>query len=223
MTVGASILWHNWAELEWLAGRGEEAIKVILRSVDVEGNSGVAVLRAKRKMEDAAEALTASTHDIIKMKERESWVKSRALLEVLTGKDVASMLDIFDRYSQSSDLPDAAKESMTVASLVTLYRYGFVLKNPMPPTILRDRASLAFQVYPSNSVVLGIFLEGEKGQGVWGKVRGMLGDHELDVGKVKDVARRVEEVWIAGWEKGRWRGEIERTRSGLAGAVESER
>jgi hypothetical protein len=217
------ILWHSWAELEWLAGRDEEAIKIILCSVDVENSSGVAVLRAKRKLEEVAEAFTDSAHDIIKMKERESWVKSRALLEILTGKDVTSMLEVFDRYFQPSDLSDTAKESMMAASLVTLYRYGFILKNPMPPTILRDRASTALDAYPSNSVILGIFLEGEKGQGVWGKVRDMLGDNEAEVGRVKDVARRVEEVWVAGWEKGRWRGEIERTRSGLAGAVESER
>jgi len=42
----------------------------------------------------------------------------------------------------------------------------------------------------------GIFLKGEKGQGIWGKARGMLRDNEVDVG---------------------------RTRSRLAGAVENER
>ncbi|KAF9015505.1 NRDE-2, necessary for RNA interference-domain-containing protein [Cyathus striatus] len=84
--------------------------------------------------------------------------------------------------------------------------------------ILRERVERGLEEYPSNSVILGIFLEGEKGEGVWGRVRGILGG-----GEMKDVARRVEEVWIAGWEKGRWMGEVERTRSGLAAAVETER
>ncbi|KAJ3569428.1 hypothetical protein NP233_g5061 [Leucocoprinus birnbaumii] len=222
--IGAPLLWYNWAELEWLAGQDEEAMNIIFRSVNMETTkSGVALLRAKRKLEDAAEALASAAHDITKMKERESWVKLRAMLEILAGSDVAAMLRVFDRYLQPKDLPDATRESMTVASLIMLYRYGFILKNPMPPMILRDRVSVALEAYPSNSVILGIFLEGEKGQGVWGKVRGILGDNEVDIGKVKDVARRIEEVWIAGWEKGRWRGEIERTRSGLSGAVESER
>ncbi|KXN83909.1 hypothetical protein AN958_00989, partial [Leucoagaricus sp. SymC.cos] len=223
--TGLPILWYDWAELEWLVGKDEAAVNIILRSVDMENaNSGVVLLRAKRQLEDSAQALTTSIHNIVKMKERESWVKLRALLEILTGRDATSMLDIFDKYLQPRDhLNVAAQESMMVASLIMLYRHGSILKNPMPPTILRDRVSAAFEMYPSNSVVLGIFLEGEKGQGVWGKVRGMIGDNEANVGKVKDVARRVEEVWIAGWEKGRWRGEIERTRSGLAGAVESER
>ncbi|KAF5356140.1 hypothetical protein D9756_004075 [Leucocoprinus leucothites] len=225
--TGAPLLWYYWAELEWLAGKDEEVIDIIFHSVDMEiTNSGVALLRAKRKLEDAVEASASSTsglNKMNKMKERESWVKLRALLEILTGRDVASMLEVFDRYIHQEDQPDATKESLTVASLIMLYRYGFILKNPMPPTILRDRVSVAFEAYPSNSVILGIFLEGEKGQGVWGRVRGILGDNEADVGRVKDVARRVEEVWIAGWEKGRWSGEIERTRGGLAGAIESER
>ena len=55
---------------------------------------------------------------------------------------------------------------------------------------------------------MGIFFKGEKGQGVWRKARGMLGDNEVDVGKTNDVAHRVE---------------VGHTRSRLARAVESER
>ncbi|KAJ2971881.1 hypothetical protein NUW54_g12394 [Trametes sanguinea] len=52
----------------------------------------------------------------------------------------------------------------------------------------------------------------------------MLGETKADgTGKEKGVARRVAEVWVAGWEKGRWEAEIERTRSGLAAAAEDER
>ena len=222
--LGLPILWYNWAELEWLAGENQEVIKIILRSVDIEiTNSGVTFLRAKRKLEDAADTLTSPILETTKMKEREAWVKLRALLEIITGKDAVSMLQVFDRYLRPEDRTNVARESMTMAGLVMLYRYGVVLKNPMPPMILRERASMALGAFPGNSIILGIFLEGEKGQGVWGKVRGMLGDNEVDVGKTKDVARRVEEVWLAGWEKGRWKGEVERTRNGLAGAVESER
>lgn len=222
--TGFSILWWNWAEMEWLAGNDEQSISVILRSTDLEGNnSGVAVLRAKRGLEDAAEAATPSQNDEVRIKEREAWIKLRALLEILSGKDVAAMLQVFDKYLGSGEHEDRQHESLVTASLILLYRYGFVLKNPISPGIVRERASQALNLYPSNSVILSIFLEGEKGQGVWGRVRELLSDDETGVGRVKDVARRVEEVWIAGWEKGRWKGEVERTRSGLARAVESER
>jgi len=85
---------------------------------------------------------------------------------------------------------------MMMAGLVMLYRYGVIVKSPMPPMVLRDRASVSLGAFPGNSIILGIFFKGEKGQGVWGKARGMLRDNEVDVG---------------------------RTRSRLAGAVESER
>ena len=134
-------------------------------------------------------------------------------------------MEIFDRYKADVDIDDVARESLTVASILMTYRYGVVLRNPMPPVLLRDRATSALESYGSNSLVLAMFLEAEKGQGVWGRVRSILGDEAAGNGhwKEKDVARRVEEVWIAGWEKGRWLGEVERTRKGLAGATESER
>ena len=69
---------------------------------------------------------------------------------------------------------------MTIAGLVMLYRYGVIVKSPMPPMVLRDRASVALGAFPGNSIILGIFFKGKKGQGVWGKARGMLGDNEVD-------------------------------------------
>lgn len=222
--TGLSILWWNWAELEWLAGNDDGTLKIILRSVEMEdGISGVTLLRAKRALDDAAGTPVSHKNEKLCMKEQEAWVKLRALLEILTTQDVASMLQVFDRSIRAKDHLDVASEGLVVASLVMFYRYGYVLKNPVSPIILRDRASEALEVYPWNSVILAVFLECEKGQGVWGRVRGMLGDSEGSIGKTKNIARRVEEVWIAGWERGRWRNEIERTRSGLAGAVESER
>jgi len=89
-----------------------------------------------------------------------------------------------------------------------LYRYGIIVESLMLPIVLRERASIALGAFPGNSIILGIFIKGKKGQGIWGKPRGMLGDNEVDIGKTKDVAHRVE---------------VESTRSGLARAVESER
>jgi len=92
-----------------------------------------------------------------------------------------------------------------VAGLVMLYRCRVIVSSPMPPMVLWKWASIALGAFSGNSI---IFLKGEKGQGMWGKARGMLGDNEVDVGKTKDVAHGVE---------------VGCTRSGLAGAVESER
>ncbi|TFK36838.1 NRDE-2, necessary for RNA interference-domain-containing protein [Crucibulum laeve] len=214
--VEVSQLWWNWAEMEWLAGEDEQALNVVLRAVGGdEGRSGMVILRAKRMLEEYVRSVNKRSE----WKEREAWIKLRALLELLSGKEVSAMLSIFDEHL-SSDSGNVEHESLTVGSVLMVYHYGVTLKRPIPPAILRDRVERALEEYPSNSILLGLFLEGEKGQGLWGRVRGILGESD---GRPKSVARRVEEVWIAGWEKGRWAGEVERTRSGLAAAVENER
>ncbi|KAG9222676.1 hypothetical protein CCMSSC00406_0004590 [Pleurotus cornucopiae] len=214
-------LWWEWAEMEWLAGKDAEALHVVMKAAGVEGEGGLGTLRAKRSLEDAINALRQNEA----WKDREAWIQIQALLVLLVGGGLPAALQVFDRYKDHHEIDDVARESLTVAGILMTYRYGVVLRNPMPPVLLRDRAAAALESYGSNSLVLAMFLEAEKGQGVWGRVRSMLGDEAAGNGhwKEKDVARRVEEVWIAGWEKGRWLGEVERTRKGLAGATESER
>lgn len=197
--------------MEWLAGQSDQALNIILRSVNVEGRSGIFLLRGMRNLEAATEGETV-------WKRREGWIKLRALLELLTGNGGSAALQVFDKHLRDTKGND--HESLTIASLLMLYHYSVKLRNPMQPSILRERVRKALDEYPSNSVVLGLFLEGEKGRGVWGGVRSILGESG---GETKDVARRIQEVWITGWERGRWTSEIERTRSGLAAAVENER
>ncbi|KAF5385316.1 hypothetical protein D9615_001411 [Tricholomella constricta] len=211
---GTSSLWWTWAQMEWLTGNSTQALHIVLRAARVEGQGGgVAILRCKRGLDDAIK-------DEPQWKEREGWIKLRAVLELLTGTNASAALAVFDHHLFGERKKGYRHESLTVACLLMLYQYGVLLKNPMPPSVLRQRVEKAFDEYPSNSVILGLFLEGERGHGVWGRVRGALGESG---GKAKNVARRVEEVWMAGWERGRWSAELERTRSGLAGAVENER
>lgn len=211
-----SLMWWNWAEMEWLSGDDQTALNVILKSVGLEGSrSGVSILRTKRSLDDNAK----STQPQLGWKEQEGWIKLRALLELLTGNGPPQMLKVFDEHLPPSS-KGFSRESLVTASLMMLYCYGTTLKRPMPPSLLRERVHPAFESYPNNSIILGILLEAERGQGIWGKVRTLLGGND---GKPKDVARRIEEVWVAGWEKGRWVSELERTRNGLASAVEHER
>lgn len=208
---GLGQLWWDWAELEWLAGKADAALKVILRSAGVEGSGGVVLLRAKRNLDDNM----ATVED---GQAREPWVKIRSLMELLTSNPEQA-LRIFDSQLLMQKVGSTQHERLSVGQLLMLYRHGAVLRNPTPPALLRERVEKALTLYPSNSVLLGLFLEGEKGQGVWGKVRTMLGEGVVE----KGVLRRIEEVWIAGWDKSRWDAEVERTRSGLAAAVDSER
>lgn len=214
--AGQSALWWDWAEMEWLSGKSEAAIEVVVRSTGSQGTGGIAVLRAKRYLEDVVRQFPAS-----RWKERVGWVKVKALLELLTSSTAAALATL-DAELGTLDTGSVVHECLTVALLALLYNHGTVLRSPMPPSLLRERAQKAMEVYPNNTFVLGVFLEGEKGQGVWGRLRAMLGGDEAGGGE-KDVPRRIAEVWVASWDGGRWEAEEERTRSRLSGAVEDER
>ncbi|KAG0696046.1 NRDE-2, necessary for RNA interference-domain-containing protein [Suillus ampliporus] len=208
-------LWWDWAEMEWLSGDQPAALRIVQRSVNIEGTGGMMVLRVKRSLDDTI----SCPHE--QWKDREAWIKLRVLVELLTSSSQDVALAIFDSQPAESAGP---RESMMVASLMLLYNHSVILRSPTPPAVLRDRLQIAVDTYPSNSLVLGMFLEAEKGHGIWGRVRAQLGQSTADGGPMeKSISRRITEVWVAGWEKGRWQNEIERTRSGLAAAAESER
>ena len=215
--AGQGALWWDWAEVEWLSGQSEAAIQVVVRSVQAQGTGGMALLRAKRNLEDVL-AKTPLSH----WKERESWLKLRGLLELLTSTPAAA-LALLDAQTSSLEAGTSSHEGLTVASLGLLYNHGTTLKNPMPPALLRERAQKAIEIYPNNTFILGVFLEGEKGQGVWGRLRALLSSGDGAGAAAKDVPRRVAEVWVASWDKSRWEAEEERTRNGLSAAVEDER
>jgi len=229
--------------MEWLAGQDEASREVILKSVGVEGPFGVNLLRAKRQLEDNIQRLSANPTldkggsdprgDLKfdpgeRRSHRVAWIKSRALLELLTSS-LPAALTVLDNQMEGIDTSSVIGtrdlESLMMVSLALIYHYGVTLRNPYPPEVLRKRAEKAVLLYPSNSFVLGMFLEGERGQGVWGKVREQLGEVIVD-GEVrdKDLMRRVVDLWIeSGWEHGRWQLEKERARSGLNNAVKHER
>ncbi|KIK82299.1 hypothetical protein PAXRUDRAFT_832295 [Paxillus rubicundulus Ve08.2h10] len=212
-------LWWDWAEMEWLNTDPDVTLRLVMRSGNVDGTGGMMILRAKRNLEDIINA----THG--HWKDREAWVKLRALMELVTSSSPPAALTVFDSQPAGGVGELAcARESSMVASLVMLYNHSITLRSPTPPAVLRDRLRVAIKTYPSNMIILGMFLEAEKGYGVWGSVRGQLGQGVADgSAKEKGVVRRVAEVWVAGWEKGRWEVEVERTRSGLEAAVESDR
>ncbi|KAL4070834.1 NRDE-2, necessary for RNA interference-domain-containing protein [Scleroderma citrinum] len=212
-------LWWDWAEMEWLNGDQDVALRVVMRAGNVDGTGGMMILRAKRNLEDIVNA----SHE--RWKDREAWIKLRAVMELMTVSSAASALAVFDVQPAGGMCRSAVqRESLMVASLLVLYHHSLVLRNPTPPAFLRDRLQHALETYPSNTIILGMFIEAEKGYGLWGHVRSQMGQSTVEGGtKDKDVTRKIAEVWLAGWEKGRWESEIERTRGGLSAATESER
>jgi len=198
--------------MEWLAGDSDATTRVVLRAADVEG-LGLAILRGKRALEATAREIPETLWKV-----REAWTRLGVLLELLTGHSLPSFM------TAPLEAGTVAQESMAIASLGMLYHHISTLKSPTRPVILRERLENAVQLFPDNTILLGMFLEMQRGQGLWGRVR-KLGDSNIsgDVVHEKSVSRCAAEVWLGGWEKGRWFWEVERIRSRLTAAIENER
>ncbi|THH06938.1 hypothetical protein EW145_g3737 [Phellinidium pouzarii] len=211
-------LWWGAVELEWLLSQNDVALELILRGAGQPGEqTGVHILRAKRRLEEICQQENTS-----KWRLRLNWIKLRLLLELLTGT-IEAAIAIVKRFQRKEERGELEHESLTVASLLMIYHHTVTLRNSASPALLRGLVHEALEVYPSNSVVLGLFLECEKGEGVWGRVRALMGEKTGGMLQEKSIARRLTEVWIANWEEGRWLGEVERVRSGLESAVACDR
>ena len=204
--------------MEWLLSKSDAALEIVLRSAGQPNErSGVNILRAKRRLEELCQPSFVS-----EWRYRLKWVKLRLLLELLVGT-LDKAIEVFRRFLEREIVGSLHHESLSVAFLVTVYHYTTTLRNAASPSILRGLVRESLDDYPNNSVVIGLFLECEKGESVWGRVRAMTGENSSDGLGEKSVARRLIEVWVAQWEEGRWLGEVERVRAGLEAAVTSDR
>ena len=206
-------LWWGLAELQWLRLRDDTALEAILRSAGQSTErTGVNILRTKGQLEDFCKDYR------ITWEARHRWIKLRILLELLTGP-LDSAIEVAERLQSTEAIGGVQHEALMMSILVMVYHHTVTLSNPAPPRILRELVHKALELYPDNSVILGCFLECEKGEGVWGRVRNLLSEGISG----KSLARRLMEVWIAGWDEGRWLSEVERVREKLETAVTSDR
>jgi hypothetical protein len=190
------------------------AVQLIAHALGIEGSiEGVGLLRVKRAVHSQLDLQQVGSL------EWGAWVKTRCLLELLTTSvdPVEHCLALFDALVGDVPPPSRPHEAMTVACCVMLYHYSVNLKATMQPAILRNRVQKSLEWYPENTILLALFLESEKGQGVWGRVRSLLDEDAQG----KGISRVMWEVWAEGWEFGRW--EPERVRTKLEKAVSSER
>lgn len=210
-------LWWGAAELNWLLSNSAQALKLILKAADQPNeSSNVTTLRAKNKLEERIQTSASDWNICIK------WIKLRVLLELLTGS-LDAAIGIGARYMAAHVEGQLQHESLTMAILLLIYDHTVTLRNHAPPSALQELVHRALDIYPANSLVLGLFLECEKGQGVWGRVRELLVATSQESLAEKSVSRRIMDVWIANWEEGRWLGELERARAGLEAAVTCDR
>jgi len=207
-------LLYDAAEFAWLRGSNTSAVQLIAHTLGIEGSvEGVGLLRVKRAVHSQLDLQQVGSL------EWGALVKPRCLLELLTTsvEPVEHCLALFDALVGDVPSPSRPHEAITVASCMMLYHYSVTLKFTMQPAIIRNRVQKGLELYPENTILLALFLESEKGQGVWGRVRSLLDEDSQG----KGISRIMWEVWAEGWEIGRW--ERERVRTKLEKAVSSER
>jgi nuclear exosome regulator NRDE2 len=223
--------------MEWLAGDDNRARGIILRAAGLDANAtgAMATLRAKRWLEDRMR----SHGSVEEWKDRESWACLRALLEVLAGGTgaVEEGMDVLKSYVKEHGLEGVPRESAWTRMVLLGWKHATVLGRQMRRAAVRNAvmqvvADLERVGGGMNTAILGVFLEGEKGESVWGRVRALVGEGAIVKGDErglafkssdKGVARRIWEVWLANWERGGWEGEKERVRNSLGIGVEEDR
>ncbi|KAG9037742.1 hypothetical protein FS837_001394 [Tulasnella sp. UAMH 9824] len=231
---GATKMWWDWAEMEWLSGDSVAAQRVVLRAagVQVEGGkgsvSGAVVLKAKRALEGMVrERLEASKSSEV-LDDLVPLVNLQALLDLLAGANPEVALG---RYKLELPGPSAdAKphrhqyflESLALASTLLVYHHTHTLRAAVPPSIFRQHCTSCIHSYPTNTILLGMWLESERGELVWGRVRGTIREVVVpERSEGVDVSRAMWTVWKE--KVGEAGSEVERARGVLARGVAGER
>lgn len=201
--AGEAQMWWDWAQMEWLDGNGDASLKAIYTACVVETSGGVGILKVKRALDDRITQLPQGSQDPFDLR---AWICLRALFELLTTGSVTAALSAFSQQGEHGR-SDAGREALEIASLLLVYHHAHTLRVPCPPAVLRETAEAALQLYPENSVVLGVFLEAERGQSIWGRVRKLYGESTAAAGRQKRLIRRLWDIWAAGRERGHYDGE----------------
>ncbi|KAG8953813.1 hypothetical protein FRC04_001443 [Tulasnella sp. 424] len=232
---GVTNMWWDWAEMEWLSGDAVAAQRVVLRAVgmQVEGAtanvSGAAVLRTKRALEGLVLGkLEASTGSEEAAEDLVSLVNLQALLDLLAGAnpEVALGRYKFDLPAPSTNpRPHRRRyllESLAVASTRLLYHHTHTLRAAVPPSIFRQHCTSAIHLHPYNTILLGMWLESEKGERVWGRVRDTI--REVVVPERSGGVDISSAMWAVWKERvGEAGSEVERARGVLARGIGGER
>jgi hypothetical protein len=192
-------LWWSFAEMEWLRGERERCISVICRfakSHTSPSYTSLDVLRAKSFLDEHI----GSGHLY--------FIRLRALLELLTGT-VDGMFHVTESWMAKLD--PSLGERIQSLSLEILYHHTSTLRQPCSRRFIRQKVWRAVTMFPNNTLLLSFLLEAERGEGIWGRVRGMIGsghglrstesDQEIAQGiSPVSFGRKVWELWVvSGW------------------------
>ena len=228
-------MWWSWAEMEWIHGAYSLSTRVLCAAVDVTvsqdaTDTRIALLRSRRAYDNVLRA------GGVAIGVKASLLQCFALLELIHSHDSARALASFADYKDilGTGSPDSREicvisERLAVASALLIYHHTHTLKNICRPVVLRKHVCSLIPDFPGNSLLLGVWLESERGEAVWGRVRKGVAEVVLQGGGSTagsrssrvSVARWAWAVWVETWERGAWNAD--RARSILRQALEDSR
>jgi len=222
-------MWYAWAETEWLDGQDFVATRVLCSACGVpvhlsDSDMRIPILRARQAYTRALSSSSTLGEALVPL------LNAYALLELLQTHDVPHVLQLYaQQISNCTFLHDndrswgRIREAIVYSSAYLIYHYTITLRNPCPPIYLRKHVPDLIGQYPSNTLLLGMWLESERGEALWGRVRNGISDVVLggDVSgtmKTVGVSRWLWSLWVEKWERGAW--DANRVRSMLRKAIE---
>jgi tetratricopeptide (TPR) repeat protein len=205
-------------EFYWLKGDQNEANQILSRFLDIQGPfTGLNLLRARKNLDGKA-----SLHSIDTL-QWEALTRTRFFLE-LSATTIQETMPIIDACISTLDRQSPLRESLTMWLCTTIFSISQIPGSMVPPAIVSERVDAALVDYDRNTILLGLFLECERGLGIWGRVRNLLDGHS-SVGSMTLTSRGLRriawEIWAEDWGYGRW--EPERVRMKFERALTAKR
>jgi hypothetical protein len=209
--------------MEWLEGRSDVALEVLCSAVGVsakikgqgsENESRIPLLRAQKAYEAALKSIELNAQSKVEL------ISCFALMELIHTNDVPRTLEVFEQCVTLISPPAQTstpshsyplivlEERLAVNSALLIHHYANTLRNSCRPVLIRQHISNLIRRFPANTILLGVWLESERGEAIWGRVRAGISD--IVLGGSDDGSGRIPVsswswvVWVEKWERGAW-------------------
>jgi hypothetical protein len=191
-------------EFFWLRDDRSEAQQMLSRFLDIQGPlTRLNLLRARKNLDGRASLYATESL------QWEACIRIKFFLE-LSGTTIQGSIATVDASIFALDRQRPLRESLTVWLCATIFSISQISGSMVPPTVVSERINMALVDYGGNTILLGLFLECERGLGIWGRVRSLLDDIS-SIGSAmltpKGLKRIAWEIWAEDWGYGRWEPE----------------
>ncbi|KAG8824661.1 hypothetical protein FRC18_010478 [Serendipita sp. 400] len=202
------LLYADAIEYFWFQEDENQARLLLKRALEIDESSSAALylLRGRKKIED----LLSVIQDTAK---KEIILRLQFFFE-LSICPIHEAIDAFKRSFNEREFTTRSQELLLSWLCITLHNLAQLRGTIVPPALVERNVAEALKSYPDNTILLGLFLEYERGQGIWGRVRNLLDDAGSSD---KSLNRLAWEIWAEGQSYGPW--EPDRIRNKLESAL----